>query len=197
MEHLQDSHVFMCCETLRPQAFSEIPRGYHLRCCRQEELDLWKAFPFDTPQEAEEYRPFMDAYYRETYGAQQQLFYERCLFLCDEWDVPQATGFLWKQFGRYDTVHWVKTRKDAEGKGLGRALLSAILRQRTGEEPIYLHTHAGCMRAIHLYTEFGFEILTSPKQIDGRPNEWEQAVEYLRERMPQKYFTALRFRPYP
>ena len=75
MKQLEESHIFMCCTKLREQAFTPIPAGYHLRCCRPEELLIWKDFPFDTPEQAEEHRPFMDAYFSQTYGEQQAFFY--------------------------------------------------------------------------------------------------------------------------
>ena len=194
MKQLEESHIFMCCTKLREQAFTPIPAGYRLRCCRPEELLIWKDFPFDTPEQAEEHRPFMDAYFNQTYGEQQELFYRSCLFLCDEQDRPLCTGFLWKHYGKYTTLHWLKTKKEAEGRGLGRALLSAIFRQVGAKDyPLYLHTHAGCERAMHLYTDFGFRILTEPEQIDGRPNQWQQALIYLQNKMPPAYFAALEF----
>lgn len=194
MERPEESHLFMCCTKLREQAFTPIPPGYHLRYCRPEELSLWKDFPFDTQEQAKEYRPFMDTYFCQTYGKQQEEFYHSCLFLCDQEDRPLCTGFLWKHYGRYTTLHWLKTKKEAEGRGLGRAILSEIFGKIKKEDyPIYLHTHAGCERAVHLYTEFGFRILTRPQEIDGKPNQWKQVLDYLQGKMPPAYFSALSF----
>ena len=193
LEKWNESHIFMRCDTLNEKAFSALPLGYHLRHCRKEELGLWKDFPFDDAQQAQQYRSFMDAYFMNTYAGKGELFFNTCLFLCDEHDIPLSTGFLWKQYDQFWTLHWIKTKKSYEGKGLGRAMLSAILQDaKTNNTPIYLHTHAGCERAIHLYTEFGFKILIEPEIIDQKPNQWRQALVYLREVMPKQYFWGLR-----
>ena len=47
-----------------------------------------------------------------------------------------------------------------EGKGLGRALLTEIL--KNAGLPIYLHTQPTPARAIKLYSDFGFKLTTDP-----------------------------------
>ena len=196
MQNEQDRHLFMRCNAIDISPFGELPEGYHLRTCRPEELDIWYGFPFDTPEDAEKYRSFMQTYFQEVYAGQEERFFAACLFVCDAQDVPVATGFLWKRDG-HTTVEWIKTKLHAEGQGIGRALLTAILRQASAQDmPIYLHTHAGCNRAVHLYTQFGFEVLTQPMIIADRPNEWQQALEYLRQVMPEEMYRQLRFTKY-
>lgn len=77
------------------------------------------------------------------------------------------------------------------GKGIGRALLSILLQDLPDSAyPIYLHTQAGSYRAIKLYTDFGFQILTDPI-IGTRSNDWETSQPYLQEHMPKHAYGQL------
>lgn len=96
---------------------------------------------------------------------------------------------MWPAYGKINTVHWFKVVKEAEGRGLGRALLSAVL--RGAGTPIYLHTQASSFRAIKLYTDFGFEIVRS-ERVGSRKNQIDAALPILEEFMGE-HFAALRF----
>lgn len=186
-------NVFMMCEALNPAALRDIPEGYTIRTCRKEELDIWKGFPFDTEADRIAYSDFMSTYFEQVYGAQTDRFFETCLFLCDKHDQPVATCFAWKAYGSYTTIHWFKVRKELEDQGLGRAMLSEVMRRLEPTEfPVYLHTQAGSFRAIHLYRDFGFSILTDPK-IGTRENQYEPALSYLRKAMGDDRSAMLRF----
>lgn len=58
-EEIPDLNVFMMCEALNFNALSELPEGLFVRNCRPDELDVWKAFPFDDAETAKEYHGFM------------------------------------------------------------------------------------------------------------------------------------------
>ena len=122
-----DKNLFMICEQLNRDALRELPATYHVRNCRKDELDIWKAMPFDDPMEAKEYRQFMTDFFLAVYAPKGDLFYEKCLFVCDEHDRPIGTAFIWKAYDEFNTVHWLKVLKEHEGKGIGRALLSIIM----------------------------------------------------------------------
>ena len=50
-----------------------------------------------------------------------------------------------------------------EGKGIGRALLSYVMQSLPQNEyPVFLHTHPASFRAIKLYSDMGFKLLTDP-----------------------------------
>lgn len=42
-----DFNIFMMCEKINNDALTDIPKGYHIRTCRKDELDIWYEFPFD------------------------------------------------------------------------------------------------------------------------------------------------------
>ena len=150
-------------------------------------------FPFDTEADRIAYGDFMMDYFREVYGSHEARFYETCLFLCDDTDQPVATCFAWMAYERFTTIHWFKVRKEREDQGLGRALLSEVMRRIPAKAyPVYLHTQAGSYRAIHLYADLGFSILTDPV-IGTRPNQIDLALPILQEVMGEARFQALHF----
>lgn len=97
-----------------------------------------------------------------------------------------------KHTEKINTIHWLKTRKTYEGKGIGRALLSAIMKRFEKKDyPIYLHTQPGSFRAIKLYSDFGFQLLNGG-QLGTRINELEKCLPILQEFMPKKDFECLK-----
>ena len=195
MPDIEGCNLFMCCKTLNKNALSEIPEGFTVRPCRKEELDIWYGFPFD--HEPEKYRDYMQQYFKDVYQPREAEFFRKCLFLCDHNDTPVGTCFAWKAYGSVTTIHWYKIRKEYEGHGLGRALLSAVMKDIPAEDyPVYLHTQPGSYRAIKLYTDFGFALLTD-RQVGFRENELSIGLPYLREKMPETDFARLRFETAP
>lgn len=190
LERIPDHNIFMMCKNINTNAFSSIPNGFHVRYCRKDELDLWKSFPFDTKELQIEYYDYMTEYFNQVYNED---FFNHCLFICDRNDQPVATAFVWKSYKKFSTVHWVKVLKDYEGYGLGRALLTEILKPlKKTDYPIYLHTQTTSYRAIKLYTDFGFSILTD-NQIGHRKNEYQEALPYLKVLMPKKAFEKITY----
>ena len=57
------------------------------------------------------------------YAPHGELFFERCRFACVD-GAPVGTCFVWKAYGRVNTVHWFKVLRAYEGRGIGRALLT-------------------------------------------------------------------------
>jgi hypothetical protein len=93
-KEIPDKNIFMICEALNFNALSELPAGYFVRNCRPDELDAWKAMPFDNPEQAKEYDGFMTDYFRTTYVGKEEMFFAKTLFVCDAHDKPVATCLL-------------------------------------------------------------------------------------------------------
>jgi len=192
-QDIPDLNIFMMCDKLNENALSDLPSGYHIRNCRQDELELWMEFPFDNEEDKINYKDFMENYYNNVYKKYEDKFYKRCLFICDENDKPITTCFIWKAYGRINTMHWFKTLKEYESKGLGRALLSYIMKPlKDNDYPIYLHTQPGSFRAIGLYSDFGFKIVTN-KTIGYKNNDYEECLPILKEFMRKDKFDKLEF----
>ncbi len=186
-ENIPDLNIFMVCDKVNKKAFSNLPNRYHFRNIKKEELDLWKEFPFDSDEDKKEYKGFMDDYFNNVYQPLEEEFYKKCLFICNDDDKPVATCFLWKSYNEIYTIHWLKVLKEYEGLGLGRAILTKVMSEITPSMyPIYLHTQASSFRAIKLYTDFGFEIITDEK-IGNRKNNYKESLVYLEYYMKDNY----------
>lgn len=196
-EEIPDKNIFMMCASLNADALSEMPAGFTVRNCRPEELGIWKAMPFDNPAEAKEYEGFMNDFFRSVYGGKEEMFFDSTLFVCDSDDKPVATCLLWKAYGEFNTIHWFKVLKGYEGQGIGRALLSIIMRDLDRSDyPVYLHTQPGSFRAIKLYSDFGFALLAGEK-FGSRKNDLAECLPILEEFMTKKHFQNLRITDAP
>jgi ribosomal protein S18 acetylase RimI-like enzyme len=191
-----EGNIFMMCKEVNRQAFSSLPPGFTVRTLQQDELAIWKAMPFDDDYTAD-HAAYMDEFFRITYAAQEATFFASTLVVCDPNDQIVGTCFLWKAYGLFNTVHWFKVVKGYEGRGIGRALLSLLFQDVTAADlPIYLHTQPESFRAIKLYADFGFDLLTD-KRIGQRDNHIEQCLPYLKEVMPKQDYERLRFTAAP
>lgn len=179
------------CRALNRKALSELPEGYYVRTCRKDELHIWKAMPFDDPATAGEYDEFMEKYFKTTFAGKEDLFYSQTLFVCDKQDRPIATCLLWKAYDEFNTIQWFKVLKDYEGHGIGRALLSVVMRNlKEDDYPVYLHTHPSSFRAIKLYSDFGFQLLSGDR-FGCRQNDLEECLPILKKHMPENDFRNL------
>ena len=195
-EHMPEGNLFMTCERLERAAFRELPEGFTLRSCRPDELGTWKRMHFDTEAEAVANLTYMDEFFERVYAPRGDEFFRRCLMACRD-GVPVGTCFVWKAYGRVNTVHWFKVLRGWEGRGLGRALLSRALAGLGAEDmPVCLHTQPSSFRAIKLYSDFGFRLITDAR-VGSRRNDLGQALPALHRAMPRPAFEALRFAPAP
>lgn len=193
-DQLPSTNLFMLLERVNRRAFGPLPAGYRIRPCRPEELPVWKRMPFDDRETAAANAAFMDAWFDRVYGAKQALFFERCLFAATGEDAPVATCMLWKAYGgRVTTLHWFKVCKDHEGRGIGRALLTQLFSPLQPDDlPVLLHTQPESDRAIKLYSDLGFKVLTNPR-IGGRANDIETGMPLLEKTMTPRDFYNLQF----
>ena len=197
VEEIPDYNIFMMCERLNQYALTDLNPDYYFRNCRPDELALWKAFPFDSDTVPVEYEGLMNQIVNDSYSRDMDTFFQNTLFVCNKEGTPVATCSYWKAYGKINTIHWLKTRKAYEGKGIGRAVLSAIMRRFESKDyPIYLHTQPGSFRAIKLYSDFGFQLLRSG-QLGTRRNELEKCLPILQEVMSKKDFKSLKITDTP
>jgi ribosomal protein S18 acetylase RimI-like enzyme len=189
---IPDKNIFMMCETLSRNALAELPVNYTIRNCRPDELDIWKNMPFDNADIAKEYEGFMSDYFATTYGGQEELFFAKTLFVCDRQNRPVATCLIWKAYNEFNTIQWFKVLKEYEGQGIGRALLSIVMQQlQPNDYPVYLHTQPASFRAIKLYSDFGFALLSGSK-FGMRNNDLDECLPILAKFMPKEYSHKLK-----
>ena len=184
-EKVGSCNLFMTCESPNAAAFRELSSRYRFRLCRNDELDVWMHTAVDAP-----YVKYAADYYRRVYEKSASEFFRRCTFVCDENDNPVATGFIWKSYGLINTLAWLRVVLEHEGKGLGRALITEVLRNTSF--PVYLHTQPSSVKAIKLYSDFGFKLITDPV-IGYRKNDLEKSLPIMKKVMPQSDYENLQF----
>lgn len=194
-EQINDYNLFMVCRRVNKEAFRGLPEGFSIDHCRPEELEIWKEIHFDQDADKRRFRGFMNEYFAKVYAPRGDEFYRRCLFVRNSDGWPVGTGFLWNSYGCANTLHWMKIRLEYENQGLGRALLTRMLSELSEDElPVHLHTQPESYRAIKLYSDFGFDMVTDAR-IGGHDNHLRGCLPYLRNHMPEREFANLRFAP--
>jgi len=184
-ETIGNYNLFMVCETPDAGAFRGLPGGYLFRLCGRGELEAWKRIVVK-----EQYVSFVSEFYNKVYSKEEDAFFRRCTFVCETGGAPVASCFLWRAYGTIDTVAWFRVLPAHEGKGLGRALLSEIL--KTADCPVYLHTQPTSICAIKLYSDFGFKLITNPV-IGYRKNDLAKSLPYMKKAMPEADYAKLQF----
>ena len=177
--------LFMQCDEPNNDAFTKLPEGFTFRLCRRNELEVWKRVIVH-----EKYVSYVTDFYEKVYAVEEDEFFRRCMFVCDATDKPIASGFIWRSYGLINTVAWLAVLPEYEGGGIGRALISKILSDT--KFPVYLHTQPTSARAIKLYSDFGFKLVTNPT-VGYRKNDLEKSLEYLQAVLPPKDFNKLQF----
>ena len=195
---IPDLNIFMMCEKVNTSAFSDLNKNYYIRNCREDELDIWKEFHFNNKEDKKKYYQYMTNYLKNVYEDKEKEFFSKCLFICEKsTNKPVSTCFIWKAYDKIHTIHWFKTLKNHEGKGLGRALLTYLLKDLQQKDlPIYLHTQPSSFRAIGLYSDFGFKIVTN-QSIGYRNNDYKEALPILKQFMRKDTFDNLKFTKAP
>lgn len=193
----EDLHVFMVCEQLNFSAFSCLPPSYFFRCLTFNEIPLWIKFPFDGKELKPVQRQFMSAYIAKTYDNDLEKLCQNTWVVSNQENEILATCTRWQAYGSINTIQWLKTTKEYEGNGIGRALLTKVLRSfRKDDFPVFLHTQSGSYKAVKLYSDFGFSIITD--EIPGpAPNEWKEALPVLKQCMKEESFHRLQYTPCP
>jgi ribosomal protein S18 acetylase RimI-like enzyme len=194
---IPEKNIFMMCSALNRNALTEMPANYSIRSCRSDELDIWKKMPFDDANLAKEYDDFMSDYFTTSYGGKAELFFARTLFVCDLQDKPIATCLIWKAYDEFNTIQWFKVLKEYEGQGIGRALLSVVMQElEMSDYPVYLHTQPSSFRAIKLYSDFGFSLLSGDR-FGTRKNDLDECMPILKKFMSKEFFQQLRITAAP
>jgi len=184
-ETIGNLNLFMQCDVSNKAAYRDLPSGFSIRSCRRDELDVWMHVVAEA-----QYVKYVAEFYDKVYTKNEDEFFQRCKFVCNEKDKPVASTFIWRSYGLVNTVGWFRTLPEYEGLGLGRALLSEIL--RSVDVPIYLHTQPTSARAIKLYSDFGFKLITDPI-IGYRQNDLENSLLYLQTVLPPSDYAKLQF----
>ena len=139
----------------------ELPEGYRFVFYQPGDREEW----IRIEHSAKELSSFEDGLtvWKDYYGNVEDTLHNRMLFIENPQGEKVATatayydknGELPPQRGQ---VHWVAVRRDHQGKGLARPLISQVLKvmKERGHTEAMLHTQTTTWVAVRLYLEFGF-----------------------------------------
>ncbi len=128
-------------------------------------------------------------YFQNTYLPYNDELARRCVFVRDADGGAVGTITSWwntTEERRDPSVHWLAVRPDAQGLGLGKALVAESLKRSLwleGDRAIFLHTQTWSHRAISIYLKAGFEFVRQGS-FGGYPNDYLQAMPVLRTVLP-------------
>jgi len=136
-----------------------LPPGYSYRGFREGDEELWarietSAGEFASAEEANEH-------FRREFGQHQLELRDRCLFIERENGEPVGTVMAWYGAllpgGTAGRLHWVGIRKEYQGRGIGKPLVSQAMELLSSRyDRAYLTTHSKSLVAIKIYLDFGF-----------------------------------------
>jgi len=105
------------------------------------------------------------AYFQATYLPYCDELKRRCVLVCGADGGAVGTVTSWwnaTEDERDPSVHWLAVHPEAQGLGLGKALVSECLKRLValeGDRDIFLHTQTWSHRAIAIYLKSGFQFI--------------------------------------
>lgn len=139
----------------------ELPEGYRFVFYQPGDRDAWIAIE-QSAKELADYEHGVRTWQRY-YGHVEDTLHNRMIFIENAQGEKVATatayydlnGELPPQRGQ---VHWVAVRRDHQGKGLSKPLISQVLKvmKQRGHTEAMLHTQTTTWVAVRLYLNFGF-----------------------------------------
>jgi GNAT superfamily N-acetyltransferase len=167
--------------TLRDLSPTVLPAGYRLRAFRPGDEPAWTAIQAEADRfSAHVIGPDLFA---RVFGDDQPTLASRLFFADGSGAEPIGTAAAWWREGPDDSwgrVHWLAVRPEHQGKGIGRALLTAVCARLAdlGHAHAYLTTSAGRLPALRLYLSAGFlpEVGSAEEA-----SAWEEIAHALRD----------------
>lgn len=114
---------------------------------------------------------------------------QRMLFVCNHSKQPVATACLWwgNTFGQdqmLPRIHWVAVQPNAQGKGLAKALVSALMQKCRELYPalppaVYLTSQTWSYKAVGMYLSFGFEFCDAQGNVTDKDPAQQIVLEKL------------------
>lgn len=125
-------------------------------------------------------------YFHKEYSPHLDDVRKRVLYIHtkDQEEVGTITGWWnWTGERRDPSIHWFAVKKEHQGVGIGKALVSECLNRLVlleGDRDVYLHTQTWSYQAIGLYRKLGFDILET-ESFGGYPNDFARAMPIVRK----------------
>ena len=111
----------------------------------------------------------------------------RCVFIENPQGEKIATTTAWWEYTgvrRDPWLHWVAVMPEYQGLGLGKAIVSHVMRlmaEIEGDRNFYLHTQTWSHKAIRIYKQLGWEITDEQGLWKYTENPYDKAIAALDE----------------
>ena len=191
-------------DKIKTAAEAKLPDGFSFKFFEPDDVPHWggiEASVLEFASEAEACEYFERSYLPHLHELQK-----RCILILNANGAPVATATAWfavSELGYQASLHWVATRPEYQGKGLGKAVVQkalAVFRELEPGKPVWLHTQTWSHGAVRLYHSLGFNMvrregLAVTTTRDGTPkiyqNDFDEAVQVLRTVMDAEYVDEL------
>lgn len=123
-------------------------------------------------------------YFKGEFAPYPEELKRRMIFVRDPRGELVATSTAWwndKGERKVPILHWVAVAPSAQGKGIGKAIVSEAIKRKValeGDEDLYLSTQTWSYKAINIYRQAGFEFLTR-ETYGVYKNEYEEAIKII------------------
>ena len=152
----------------------KLPEGYHFEFYKNGDIDDWINIHLSTGEFCNLKKSYQ--YFHDFYDYFIDELPKRCIFIVDDKTGEKVgTATISKlekdEYGYGEVVDWVAIKKEYQGKGLSKPLLSRflLLARELGNNKILLHTQTHTWLAAKLYLDLGFEPFNINEDIKG----WE------------------------
>ncbi len=135
-----------------------------------------------------------EKYFVETYLQNSELF-PNILFLLNRGHEIAGSCIAWHDMQGENSVsslHWLVVQERYQGRGLGRALGTAVMNiyAERGALPVYIHTQPWSWKAVLLYFSLGFR-LQKTDTFSHYENEYGKAMAELRKTVSEEQYELL------
>jgi ribosomal protein S18 acetylase RimI-like enzyme len=171
--------LVMVLEDLSGPACFPLPPGYSYRGFRQGDEELWVRIETSAGEFAS--ADGANQHFRREFGQHQLELCDRCLFVERENGEPVGTAMAWYGTllpgGAAGRLHWLGIRKEYQGRGIGKPLVSQAMKLLSSRhDRAYLTTHSKSLAAIKIYLDFGF-LPYIREEIERK--EWVEIAKHL------------------
>ena len=149
----------------------DLPSGYHYEFYQPGDEEEWVEINMASGAFTNSNKGL--GYFYDFFDYFKEELYKRCFFIvndnCEK--IGTATiSLLENKEDEYEaTVDWVAIKKEYQGKGLSRPLISKLLEtaNNLGHKKLMLHTQTHSWLAAKLYLDFGFEPYKMTNESEG------------------------------
>jgi RimJ/RimL family protein N-acetyltransferase len=162
-----------------------LPEGYKFVSYQPNDEKEWA----EIETSVGEFERAVDAlvYFQKCYMSYRNELEKRCIFIENPEGKKIGTATAWFMYTgvrRDPWLHWFAIKPEYQGLALGKAMCYEVVRKLLeieGDRDFYLHTQTWSYKAINIYRKEGF-FITDEKPLGGfQNNDYEAAVELLKD----------------